>query len=97
MTVHQQDNVVPYQDGLSWPTLSVRAIRAFIGAAGMKYEAIVDSNTLAMRNARTGEPLDAVAVIPDHLPDLAKLVAAMSSDTAVELARMAESRAFRRQ
>jgi len=63
----------------------------------MKYEAIVDSRTLAMQDARTGEALDAVAVIPDHLPDLAKLVAAMSPDIAAELTKMAESRAFKRQ
>lgn len=59
----------------------------------MQYRAIVNSDTMTMRNARTCELLDAVAVIPTHAPDLAALVQMVPPDLAAELARLAAMRA----
>jgi len=60
----------------------------------MQYEAMIDSDTLAMQDARTSEPLDAVAVIPTHAPDLAALVRRVPRELAGELARLAAWRAI---
>ena len=59
----------------------------------MRYEATVDSRTLAMFDRQTGETLDAVAVIPGHAPDLARLMRMVPRALAGELARMAAWRA----
>ena len=58
----------------------------------MNYRATIDSGTLAMYDA-DGLRLDAVAVIPDHAPDLARLVNMLSPEMAALLAEMADSRA----
>lgn len=61
----------------------------------MLYMALIniDEDTLAMTDGDTGEPFDAVAVIPGHAPDLAKLVNMLSPAEARELERMAATRA----
>jgi len=59
----------------------------------MRYEATIDSDTLAMFDRQTNQPLDAVAVIPDCREDLAALVGMLPRDMAGELARMAAWRA----
>ena len=59
----------------------------------MLYEALVNSQTLEMSNRETQEPLDAIAVIPNHAPDLEALVAQVPPELAGELARLAVWRA----
>ena len=53
----------------------------------------IDPETLAITDHDTGEVFDAVAVIPTHAPDLAKLVNMLSPAEARNLARMAAARA----
>jgi hypothetical protein len=60
----------------------------------MIFDARFDDDTLAIFDGATGEQLDALAVIPNHMPDLEKLVAEMSPDIAWQLARMADARAI---
>lgn len=59
----------------------------------MRYNAIVDSETLAIVDSRTQEATDAVAVIPNYFPDLERLVQMVPRDLAGKLARMAAWRA----
>jgi len=55
----------------------------------MRYNAMVDSETLAIIDIRTQAPTDAMAVIPSHMPDLEALVQAVPRDMAGDLARLA--------
>lgn len=59
----------------------------------MRFEAVCYDSTIEMRSRKTGELLDVVAVMPDHLSDLAALVSLVPRDMAGELARMASDRA----
>jgi hypothetical protein len=58
------------------------------------YDATINSETLAMYDRQTGEPLEAVAVIPGHAPDLVALVNMVPPAIAGELARLAAWRAL---
>ncbi|UNK57161.1 hypothetical protein MNQ95_13645 [Pseudoxanthomonas daejeonensis] len=60
----------------------------------LRYEATIDSETLEIIDKKTQSPVDAVAVIPDHLPDLERLVAMVPRDLAEHLARLAAWRAL---
>ncbi len=59
----------------------------------MQYRAIINNDTMTMRDARTCELLEAVAVVPTHAPDLAALVQRVPRELAGELARLAAWRA----
>ncbi len=59
----------------------------------MRYNAVVNSETLAIIDIRTQTPTDAIAVIPGHMPDLEALVQVVPRDLAGELARLAAWRA----
>ena len=56
------------------------------------YQAIVDEVTGAMA-APNGEAIEAIAVHPNHLPDLVRLLAEVPPELAGELARLAAHRA----
>lgn len=58
------------------------------------YEATVDSYSLKMYDRKTREPLDVVAIIPSHAPDLEALVKMVPQALAGELARLAAWRAL---
>jgi hypothetical protein len=60
----------------------------------MFYTALVNSKTLMMSSKKTGDYFDAVAVIPGHAPDMAKLVNMLSPEEADELASIAAMRAI---
>lgn len=53
----------------------------------------IDSKTLVMTDLSTGEPLDALAIVPGYAPDMACMVNMLSSDEARELEYMAALRA----
>jgi hypothetical protein len=59
----------------------------------MFYSAWVNSDSLRMFSKKNGEQYDAIAVIPNHLPDLEMLVAELPRDLAWQVARMADARA----
>lgn len=60
----------------------------------MRHEASFDNETCAMFNLATQEPLDVLAVLPGHAPDMALLVDMLTPEQAGELARMAAWRAL---
>lgn len=59
----------------------------------MSYAALIDEVTLSMTDKKTGEVLDAVAVVPGYTPDMACMVNMLSPDQARELEHMAALRA----
>lgn len=59
----------------------------------MQYRAIINPDAMTMRDAETCERLDALAVIPWHMPDLEVLVRHVPRELAGELARLAAWRA----
>lgn len=60
----------------------------------MRYNAVIDNETLVIVNSSTQEPSEAIAVIPHHMPDLEALVQQVPVELAGELARLAAWRSL---